>query len=301
MSRIAYPFLRVSEKVLELGEWHYTAGGETEAVPADGIPGWDYHLDLQLIRTYSIDVEQAVESVGLVRGEASIELLVTCETGPGGLRWIGFRAPLLEALAKGEIRVDIGSRSLASRIDVRTELVLSGAPIVARALAPSRPGSRLFEERRVIPLEGKLSRFPTQPLDFATGLPGRRIPDALWHLQWLPGGLDSQVSAAMTLLVNERHGGLATRLNSDPVLQGVLKVDIARGLLRRALAVPEFAEDIDSFEEGTVGRSAAGVFRVAFPDSGVDEVKRLLEQDPDLFDATVQSALLRTLSGTWNG
>jgi hypothetical protein len=186
------------------------------------------------------------------------------------------------------VQLVIPGDHLSTSVDLISSLVLIEPDGELDDLAPRLPGSRLWEERTELPLEGSGSRFPMQVIDFER----QGIPSAGWKLSWSPTSLDSPYQHGLVLNINERNTRLMEALQSDDdVLNSIMMFDVGRQLVIGALMSEDFVNDHRSYEDGTVGKAVLGLINACFPDRSVPDLANYYRQEPHEIEGQLQNSL----------
>lgn len=260
------------------------------------LPHWDYHTDLLLSRSVTIDLAAVRSDCGL--DDTALFRVVALWTSPG----TALRAPFAfidcppdgserTVLLEGTIRgLEL---SVAARIE--TQLILPQSQGSAAPLAPKRAGSILWRDRQEVSVEGSASRFPMEAVDFANVL---GVPeDAAFHLAWNPLELHGPYLGSVRLLVNVRHRTVVEAVvqtapdKAAAAIRSAIYFELGRALVRGALLNEEFLEDHRRFADGTTGRALSRLFVALFPGDTPLGVRNTMQERPDHFDSVLQSRL----------
>jgi hypothetical protein len=259
---------------------------------------WDSAMDLELERTIALPIGEIWQSCAL---PADSRLGVS--TG-----WISEATSLrgqsnVEVVSFGNDRqvtvsVNCPGRELGHAVKLRTVIfLLPGLMVRESGIAPSIPGSILWEDVQRVVLEGDGSRFPTEVIDFRH-LPGVS-PGAAWHLEWDPSALDLTVSAAIRLYLNSDCPAFVQSITNvnpteiDLERQRTVRWDVARRLITGAISVSEFAQSSPStWEEGTVGYAIHALLALHLPGRSATALAQLRSSSPSNFETDLLAALM---------
>ena len=154
---------------------------------------------------------------------------------------------------------------------IGTKLLLQTSVILlknnsGKEFSATVPGSILWDFQDEVIVEGDGSFFPTIRTAF-----GKHYSNATWYLDI--GDLNENVSAALTLYLNEEKKEFIEALNGDDDnskrLTSFLRTDIARQMIMHGLADDEFRK-IDSlddktiYEEDTIGAAIFHLIKTQF-------------------------------------
>ncbi len=287
--QVSMPYALPPEDVVDPGPW-MTVDGLT--LPAR-LPDWDPATDLHLFREIEIRHEELTESCDL-SPRCELALVPTVRSNLTGLRIVGDAGTLGPGSEGGTVRVAISlhvrGESLGGAIALTTDLVWVAGQ--AGPLGPRRPGSRLWTDEIQCVIEGAAARFPISAVAFSA-LP-TLDPNAAWTLDWDPTRMDDPVLGAVRLLVNTEHERLRESIISgseDPgadVVRAVVQFDIARTLIGTALEDEEFVAGVDSYPEGSVGRTIRDLLEMHWDESAAVLAARMRNY-PRRFEMELQS------------
>lgn len=286
MSAIAYPYLRLSDG--GLSPWRVIRDGETAGPLEDVVEAWDYGVDLVLERTLSLDVPEALVSLGLSEGE--LGLIVTAGTGgPRGekVRRIIWRDQVVGAEPR-EITVSLDGSDLSQVLTLTTELVLlrgeGGGP-----LSPGAPQARVWRDSVRVVLEPDVRRFPIEAASFRELL--RDQPsEALWHLDWSVADLDRDFAGAVRLYLNSDHPEFLARVGAaDETVVQLLMGGVINQLARGALEMETFSLTMAGEQPESLGGVVAGWLQQAFPNLALETLRTLARNRPAQFETALLS------------
>jgi hypothetical protein len=287
----AYPYRRPPVDVVTTGPWLRLTGDSINELPPD-LPEWDYGTVLHLRRPIRVDGLRARAACGL-HPDSELMLTVVWSAANSSLRGRAWQAPVT-AVGEVELEIDFAlpGDELGGRLDLETCLTLHFPGTEGSRAAPTRPGSVLWRDVRSVMLQGDAVLFPLSIVDF------EHLPyptGAAWHLE-LGHDLESQALGTILLLVNKRRQAVTAALEaaSDPTdadrrVLSIIRSDIIRSLVERALVDDEFDPDVD-YPTGSVGSLLASVLRATFPDRSLDALRRDRDHEPVLFTARIQNA-----------
>ena len=129
----------------------------------EGIPGWDYDLNLIMEREIRIDISKVLGETGHDGSEGTLALAIIPVSGAEGN---SYKHPvrLFQLPGKGlwseTIKIDLDSSRLASKLVLETVIFLNSNLKPKKDFVAKFKGSRIWEDIFQIPLEGTLGRFP---------------------------------------------------------------------------------------------------------------------------------------------
>lgn len=272
-------------------DWKMVAGGQYQPLP-ESIEGWDASKNLHLVRDVTIDHAGIREDCQLDPA-CSLRLAVTWFSpdtfarGRASLVDLGPQAPQAHPF-----RLTLRGSEVGSRATVQTSVVLA-EPRPAGPLAPRRAGTVLWTDSRELDLDGKGARFPMESLSFK----GWDLPeDAAWRLEWWDDDLEAPVLGSLRLLLNRDHPahahieGPATSPDAR-LIREVMRFDVGRQLICRALTAEGFAEREERYPARSIGETVTRLIRTAFPRRERLLLQKELEENPILFEARLQAGL----------
>ncbi|WP_199549530.1 hypothetical protein [Streptomyces sp. N35] len=292
MSRRVLPYRAPSEDVVSAEPWMLVTDDGEIPMP-EALPDWDYHMDLRIRRTVSVDLDRARAQSGLPPNSALTLAVVWTATGSN----LSGPAEHVRLTDNGTIvaqfDIVLKGTDLGGLLALDTALVLAERRPDARPSSPRRAGSLLWSNREELRLQGDAPQFPMAVIDFSL----TSFPDnAAWHLQ-ISGGLDGATMGSLLLLVNERSKLTATAFENagkprpiDRVILSAVYADAARVMIEHALANDDFTEDGD-FPDGSLGATLLSLFDRLFPGQLVTDIRLRQRQSPALFASDVQAAV----------
>ena len=288
---LAFPYLRPPTDIVSASPWSRAIDQGTSELP-DTLHDWDYSSVLSLGRLLVVDGLRARKASGL--GEDS-ELVIT-------VRWSASASLLRgnawqQALpAKDGIELfidfDLPGEELGGVLTLTTLVTMDRTGSHPSSAAPTRPGSMLWSDQDQVALQGDEALFPIARADF------RDLPQpdkASWYLE-IGEDLDAAAMGSLLLLINEGRPlvleALASAMNPSATHKAVLSVlraDILRALIERALVDQDFDEEED-YPVGSLGATLRHVIRENFEAEDIESLRREREQQPGLFTTRVQAA-----------
>lgn len=291
----AVPYRQPPGDAINADPWQLASSAGVEPLPGM-LPHWDYHTDMLLNRSLTIDLAAVRRHCGLEN--VSSLRVVALWTSPGTALRASFasidcppdsseRAFLLEGTIRGI--------EVSATIRIETQLLLADPYTSTASLTPTRAGSILWRDRQEVAVEGRAARFPMEAVDFENVL---GVPeDSAFHLAWNPLELHGPYLGSVRLLVNTRHPAVVEAViqaapdKAAAAVRSAIYFEVGRALVRGALLNEEFIEDHRRFTEGTTGRALSRLFMGLFPGDAPLGVKNTMHERPDHFDSVLQSRL----------
>lgn len=292
MTRRILPYRAPSADVVATEPWVLVSDDDEVPLP-EALPDWDYHTDLHLRRTVSVDLDRARSQSGL-SAAAELTLAVVWTATGSNLSGPAYRTRLTgEGTIETEIDVLLPGAELGGLLLLDSALVLADRLHDARPSSPRRAGSVLWSDQNALRLQGDAPQFPMAVIDFArTSFPDQ----AAWHLQ-ISGNMDSATMGSLLLLINERNTAIAGAFENaakprtaDQLVLSAVYADAARIMIEHALSHDDFTEDAD-FSDGSLGSTLLSLFDQLFPGQSITDVRLRQRNSPSLFASDVQAAV----------
>ena len=286
---VVHPYRRPADDVVRATPW--TLAGELTEL-ADDLPDWDYDTVLPLRRTLVVDGARARKEAGL-EDDADLAVSVRWTASGSLLRGRAWQeqVPPTDGVELA-VEFDLPGRDLGGTLTLDFVLVLTDPGSTTSRIAPRRPGSVLWADRRDVRLRGDATQFPIVVTDFAeVGYPS----DAPWMLD-VNGGLEDAALGSLLLLVNEKRKSVVDvvtgRAAGDPArsaaVLSMLRSETLRGLVERAVVDEAFDVSAD-YPTGSTGAVLQAVLRQHFDDD-LESLRREHTQEPAYFAARIQAA-----------
>ena len=202
------------------------------------------------------------------------------------------------ALGHGEVEVqvtlDLPGRDLGGTLILGLCLTLVNSGPGPARLAPTQPGSRLWEDHARYQLEGTASRFPLEVVEFGSHY---ALPEGgVWYLEWSPEDLSQPVLGSLRLLINSQRANVVAALSGDKqdptnaAIRSAIHSAVAERLILGALGNDEFVADPSQYDEGSVGHAIHGLIQAAFGMTIESLASRALSQ-PGHFRCQIQERM----------
>lgn len=292
-SRVAFPFLTLSEHAVEAGPWMLGLN-EAEQHPAgDYLADWDYASRITLQRAVTLDRELAAKDLDIDPAELALSVCVRVGTGAGRLPR-SIISQQERSFEEGNetivIDMDVPGHVLSSVLDLMTEVVIETAPADFGDLSPSRAFERVWHETHRIRLEGEEPRFPIEVADLSTLLPRGIATSAPWYVHWSPGDWSRDFHGSMRLYLNRDHSRFIERVTEgDPETLRAIMADVMGQVCECFLGLDECERLAEGFEEGSLGYQAASWIRAAWPDRDLGFIQSQLKSRPGSFRAAIHA------------
>ena len=279
-------YLRPDDDAVQ-ASWLLRVGGREVTGPA--VEGWDYSARVHVRFTCRVDLEALLDATGL-EDDAQIRLLLRWRSTASGIRGVSDGSPIRGGESSDDI--DLDGEELGGDLLIDAVLILDSAGGNPSVLAPHRPGSILWSQRKRLELEGDRERFPVELISFRRA--GLRGPKGAWNLKWDSLDLEHAVGSALRLQMNLDNptSRAAARAPDDPknaLTISVLRWDISRQLIVTALDDKENFHTLD-WPERSLGAALATRIRTVFPGLSLDECRVLRRMHPEDFETSLQAA-----------
>jgi hypothetical protein len=301
VKEVALPYKTGSSDCWRLGLWRRVAG-ETEAELPVQLEDWDYSVPLALSCVVTVNVSKLREETG-ASAEDALALVAVWEASSTGIRELGAKHELPpDGEASFELVIHLEGSRIGGRLVLDRQVVLTAEGATNDPLAARAVGSILLAElpgdRTSVLLEGDAARFPSEVIDFAQ-LPIAE-PSALWYLELDTTDLDQAPLSVMRLYLNGGHPAVSAALGgtggAGEIVQSVIRWDVARALLHRALDNDDFVADWDSFHDESLGMTLQRLIQRYWPAETGVSLRAKREVNPARFEYQLQ-ARMRLLEG----
>lgn len=289
----ALPFLTLTDEEVMAKEW-YPINNEnipTQIEPAEqGVPEWTYDESFRLGREILVDVKECMKKIGLSDTSAELKLTVLLEMGKPSIRHNIFTKVLSKNDKLDEfLVVEVPGANISENIKVITIITLNTPQKSKVPFSPVNPGSRLWEDSQIIPLEGRGSRFPMRSCSFKELV---RVPDnADWFLEWSPEFADHAFAGAVLLFINSDNRDFSERItDGDEALLANLRADIAIEICAGMLASRDFRQGHEVYEPGSVGAVCNQWLNMAFQNRTKEDLYQALQDRTSEFFTTMRAA-----------
>lgn len=291
-SRVAFPFLTLSEIAVQPSCWMIAKGSGDLEEASDFLADWDYATPLRVRRSISINREIAASELQLA-DDLALGASLRIGTGPGRLPRAVIHQSLAEIPCSGsevELDVTLPGEVLSSVLHLRLDVVLVGSGGEGGELSPRRRGDRLWQDERRIRLEGEEPRFPIEVANFRSLLGDTAAAESPWYVHWSPRDWSRDFHGSMRLYLNSNHEDLISRIElEDPETLRFLMADVM-GQVCESLAREAEAESIlENCDQGSLGSQAALWLQLAFPGQDLAAARSVLENRPGVFRAAFQA------------
>ncbi|MGA4668897.1 hypothetical protein ACPCG0_03710 [Propionibacteriaceae bacterium Y1923] len=282
------PHLELDQDLVDWGPWRVGLGSGPEAEVTEHLVGWDYSVPLTFRRGMTLDVDRALEKIGIPDlNRLGLYLKVDC---PESDLQIPTVVPLsdLDDDNSLEATVAVDAGSLAETVFLESGFVLLSEGPTTNARAARRPGSILLRTRQPLRLEGKGGRMSIDVVEFPSPSDWERSPWRI-HIDYEDASVDS-FAGSTVVQVNDRHPAAEAAL--DPghprfkALSNLLMTDVVRAHLFR------FAFDgtppPSQPDEDSVANQLEIYSRAIFQSSLIDLLARL-KSDPEDVEVVLKS------------
>lgn len=258
------------------------------------VADWDCSTKLSVATRICVDRRRVLENT-LLGPEAVVRMTAGwyCErTRSRAVSWrrdLALDEPMTDSL---EIELDLPGDRIATSVRLEARMVLVSRRKKGDALAARIPGTVLWEHDFDVALEPDATRFPIEWIDFTSSV---YPSDAAWVVEWSPEDLVRSTHGAVRLLLNRSHPQLPMLLADEEnnpttrLLWETMMLDVARQLVRGALADDDFVADPHSFDWESLGGTIHRMISNAFVGESVPGLKSLLRASPKQFEAQLQA------------
>lgn len=250
----------------------------------------DVHFELD------IALDKILEQIypgPVVRQESAVlGAVINWKSSRTGLH--GVSQPIEVAGGLNLLDLTLSGALLGGDLNLAACIVLLNPPSpTVNDLGPTVIGSRLWEKRLRVQLEGAGSQFPTSAFDFEKA--GFAPARAMWKID-IDSALESHISSAVRLKLNTGHPRVAEYL-ADPTgkaqseFQRFLRADTIIQMVTFALNSDLAQLETDAEEEGTLAETLVQMHKMYFPGFSIHSTKERFRDDPSFIASTVQSVI----------
>ena len=290
-SRIAFPFLTLSEASVSTTPWSISLNGGDWNDCGEYLAAWDSSSTIALKRSIEIDRNAAADEVGIEETELSLSLDIRIGTGPGRIpQLVVHRESRNVEPSEPTIVVDqlVPGERLSAVLDIVVEITLGAPPAGSGELSPKRAGDRLWQDRRRIRIEGEEPRLPIEAIDLQSILREGTAASAPWYLHWSPGDWTRDFHGAIRLYINSNLERTVKRIEKeDPETLQVLMADVMSQICERFIHEQEPGDWMETQEPGSLGAQAWRWLKHAWPGRDFGYMKSELRHRPGNFRAAL--------------
>lgn len=291
MSRIALPFLVLSDETVRFSGWMIGPPDEPLAPASDILENWDYEQDIQVNTHIEIDFSEAAKELGINSADLKIAAVLAAGTGSGALPRRIDRLSTKTINAESSLvtfNVTIPGKTLSGQLQLILRLVLESPIEAGNALSPKQRGARLWQTQKNILIEdGGDSRFPIELASFSESFKGRQEQYAPWIVEWNPTTLDADFSGNVRLYINSDNKRITKRfVEGDPLTLQAMVSDVITQIIETALE-NENETELTQYEEGSIGYQARVWIEMSFPGQSLDNIRQMRSYKPGKFRASI--------------
>ena len=288
----SFPYLRPADNPVKLTEWQLISEDGTTTSLQDCLPHWDPGTPVSVSATLHLNIEQVWQECRLADTD-QLRLVLLWDSLGTGLRGKGSAINLHHRypVKTVEVNCHVDGAQLANQIRFQVHLVLATPGRSPSKLAPRIPGSILWQEERILRLEGQGSRFPTEFLHFAAS--SNPLPSgAGWYLEWNPEAFEEALMGRVRLFLNADNKIISRSVKGnsreDTLIQGMIRFDIGKTMIVAALSSETFLESYHHYENGSVGATIRNILNTYFPTDSIEELAGLYHNSSARFECMLQ-------------
>ncbi|WP_426233885.1 hypothetical protein [Pseudomonas sp. TWP3-2] len=294
MSRLATPFLTLSNEFVNFSGWMIGPPSEPLFPAADILENWDYEQDIQVNIHVDLDFTGAAAQLGIAPKNLKLGVILLAGTGAGSLprRVDRLGAAFIDSdnhsVTLEEI---IPGRTLSGQIFLCVRIVLDSPIDSGGTLSPKQRGARLWETHHHILIEdGGDSRFPIELASFSESFQARPEQYAPWLVDWNPIQLAADFSGNVRLYVNSDIEAICERfIEGDSLTLQAMVADVMTQIIEAALEV-DCAAELDQYEEGSIGHQARVWMEISFRGLNIEAIRQMRSYSPGKFKALILAA-----------
>ncbi|HFS0486014.1 TPA: hypothetical protein ACHYXU_004806 [Pseudomonas aeruginosa] len=291
MSRIALPFLALSNEVVNFSGWVIGPPNEPLSPASDILENWDYEQDIQVNAKVEIDFPAAAQMLEIDPGVLRLAVVMVAGTGAGTLprRIDRLQTTIIDA-NNTSVAVDavVPGRTLSGQLQLSLRILLDSPIDAGNVLSPKQRGARLWQSQKNILIEdGGDSRFPIELASFSESFKGRPEQHTPWLVEWNPTTLDADFSGNVRLYINSDNELITERfVEGDPLTLQTMVADVMTQMIEAAVASEDEVE-LAQYEEGSIGYQARVWMEIAFSGQSLDSIRQMRTYKPGKFRAAI--------------
>lgn len=268
-------------------------------------PSSSWAINTTVTTNFEIDLDlpEVLRSCSLPDGaggtSADLGAVINWKSTRTGLH--GATEPQILVDGLNQISAEVDGSVLGGDLRLRISVILINNPSPdLTVLAPTRFGSRLWEQAVHVQLDGAGSQFPVSAFNFKEI--GLRPYSALWHVE-ISGQLDSHVSSAVRLKLNSGHQRVEKYLQ-DPASEEnaefgtFMRADTISQLIIFALNSNAEQLRLEAEEKGTFAEALLEIHGMHFPTMSLESTRELFMSDPGFISSTIQGNVFSQKSRT---
>ncbi|HND33337.1 MAG TPA: hypothetical protein PLA94_25235 [Myxococcota bacterium] len=260
----------------------------------ESLDHWDPSTDLLLRRKFRVDVD-GLRADCRLPPQAELRLVATWHSLGTTLRSVGERTVLPTSGAySGQVSLSIPADQLGGDLRLKLTICLATA-LPSRPVTAFRAGSVLWEDEREVRLEGGSSRFPMEDISFSEA--GWQFPvGAAWRLIWEEEDLELPFLGSVRLYLNRDHAMIRELIEqpeqrTSRIVASLLQFEVARSLLKGALASENYRARKEPWPEDSVGKVVERLLKAHFKDQSPEGLRTLQAKQPDQWESLLQARL----------
>ena len=288
----SFPYLRPAHDRIAVLAWQQIKEDGTDDVLPERLPHWDPGTSVTVNATVHMDIKLVWQDCRFADRDR-LRLVLLWDSPGTSLRGSGSALTIQQGypLDTVELRVQVSGEQLADRVRFLLHLVLAGPGQSSFKLAPHIPGSILWQEERVLLLEGQGPRFPMEFLNFAAS--SNPLPaGAGWYLEWNAEQFDELFMGNVRLFLNKDNKAVfkSTQGHSreDALIQGMIRFDMGKTMIITALSSDHFIDNYRQYEEGSVGATIRNLLNTYFPKETIEGLANLYRNSAARFECVLQ-------------
>lgn len=291
MSRVAFPFLVLSDEAVAISKWMIGPPGEPLVEALDVLENWDYEQDIQINLHIEIDFLQAAMQLGVDVSKLRLAVVLSAGTGAGNLprRIDRLSTKVIDARNPSvTIEETVLGRTLSGQLQLDLKILLDAPSDSGGQLSPKQRGARLWQTQKLILIEdGGDSRFPIELASFSESFKGKPEQHAPWLVEWNPTSLDADFSGNVRLYINSDNTSITERLiDEDSLTLQAMVADVMTQIIESALEL-EDEEELAKYEEGSIGYQARAWMDMSFPGQNLEAIRQMRIYKPGKFRALI--------------
>lgn len=281
-------FLQPSQESIQVKSHQIKVGDQEFNPEVSDSSKWGYEIPVRVQFLIFADKTQVLSECGLA-SDAKVGIAIAWHSSKTNKRGASPMQELIDG--DQQLTIELPGPDIGGQMKFRVSVILIENPNPeSNLLAPSIPGSRLWEAQMAVLLDGTGAQFPISAISFKdVSLP----VGAMWHLE-VTLNPELHVSGAIRLLLNEQHPRVKQYIsdpNAEPSqdFRKFMFADIDSQLL--VVAMHMEPTDLEEYadEPSTLAEALVSLHTIHFGNQPIDETRRQYQEYPGTIFSTVQS------------
>ncbi len=285
---VSLGFLQPSPDTIRIRNYQIKIGEQEFFPETSQSSNWSYEIPVRAQFTITSEKLRVLQECCLP-DDAKVGVAITWHSSKTKSRG---STPLQELIDGDQIlTIELPGPDIGGQVKLRVSVVLISNPQPAsNPLAPTIPGSRLWEGHLIVPLEGMGAQFPISPIEFKDiGLP----PTAMWHLEINPDA-EIHIGSAVRLFLNLEHSRVKQYFSNPKdetsnEFSRFMQTDIHNQLMTVAMYMDE--DDLNQYadEPKSLAEALITLHTIYFGSQPIEDTRRQFRENPGSIFSVIQS------------